>query len=79
VSAIASLNRIANINRISIGQRLTIASGESSRQSFHRVQGGDTLPVISVRRSIALAELVRLNPSVPASGDIRDGTLVRLG
>jgi LysM repeat protein len=42
------------------------------------VQAGDTLPVISIRRSIALADLIRLNPTAPASGDLRDGILIRV-
>jgi LysM repeat protein len=78
VSSLASLNSVANVNRIFVGQRLVIGSGATSQQSFHRVQPGDTLPVISIRRSISLAELIRLNPTAPASGDLRDGTLIRV-
>ena len=78
VSSLATLNSISNINRIFPGQTLSIGAGASTQQSFHRVQSGDTLPVISVRRSIALADLIRLNPTAPASGDLRDGTLIRV-
>ena len=78
LNSLVSLNNLANPNRIFIGQRLQISAGTSVQQSFHRVQSGDTLPVISVRRSVALSELIRLNPSLPASGDLRDGTLVRV-
>lgn len=78
VRSLASLNSISNINRIFVGQRLTIGAGTTTQQSFHRVQGGDTLPIISIRRSIALADLIRLNPTAPASGDLRDGTLIRV-
>ena len=78
VSSLATLNSVSNINRIFPGQTLSIGAGASTQQSFHRVQPGDTLPVISIRRSIALAELIRLNPTAPASGDLRDGTLIRV-
>jgi LysM repeat protein len=78
VSSLASLNTVSNINRIFVGQRLTIGAGATTQQSFHRVQAGDTLPVISIRRSIALADLIRLNPTAPASGDLRDGILIRV-
>jgi LysM repeat protein len=78
VSSLASLNTVSNINRIFVGQRLSIGAGATTQQSFHRVQSGDTLPVISIRRSIALADLIRLNPTAPASGDLRDGTLIRV-
>lgn len=78
VSSLASLNTVSNINRIFIGQQLVVGSGTSTQQSFHRVQPGDTLPVISVRRSVALADLIRFNPTAPASGDLRDGILIRI-
>jgi LysM repeat protein len=78
VSSLATLNSVSNINRIFPGQTLSIGAGASTQQSFHRVQPGDTLPVISIRRSIALTELIRLNPTAPASGDLRDGTLIRV-
>ena len=78
VSRLVSLNSIANPNRLSIGQSLLITGGQTSQQTFHRVQSGDTLPVIAVRRSLSLSELIRLNPSAPESGDIRDGSLVRI-
>ena len=78
VSSLVSLNRLANPNRIFVGQRLLVTSGSSVTQSFHRVQGGDTLPVISVRRAVALSELVLLNPGVSSTGDLRDGTLIRV-
>jgi LysM repeat protein len=78
VSRLVGLNSIANPNRLSIGQSLLVAGGQTSQQTFHRVQSGDTLPVIAVRRSLSLSELIRLNPSASESGDIRDGSLVRI-
>jgi LysM repeat protein len=78
VSALVALNKLRNPNRIFVGQRLVVSSGTAQQQSFHRVQAGDTLPIIALRRSIALSELVRLNPQSPASGDLRDGTLIRV-
>jgi len=78
INSLASLNSIPRVDRIFVGQRLFIPTKETTQQSFHRVQSGDTLPVISIRRSIALAELLRLNPTAPASGDLRDGTLIRV-
>jgi len=79
LSSLVSLNTLSNPNRIFVGQRLQVSAGSSVQQSFHRVQSGDTLPVISARRSVALSELIRLNPTLPSSGDLRDGTLVRVG
>jgi len=79
LSSLVSLNNLSNPNRIFVGQRLQVSAGSSVQQSFHRVQSGDTLPVISARRSVALSELIRLNPTLPSSGDLRDGTLVRVG
>ena len=78
VRSLATLNSISNVNRIYPGQTLSIRAGASTQQSFHRVQAGDTLPVISIRRSIPLAELIRLNPTAPSSGGLRDGTLIRV-
>lgn len=75
---LVSLNNLANPNRLLVGQRLRVPSGAGQQQSFHRVQSGDTLPVISQRRSVALDVLVRLNPGVPASGDLPDGSLIRV-
>jgi LysM repeat protein len=78
VSTLTSLNSISNPNRLTVGQRLKVPSTTGTQQSFHRVQSGDTLPVIAQRRSVALAELVILNPGVSASGDLRDGSLIRV-
>lgn len=79
VSTLVSLNSLSNPNRIIAGQRLRVASGATSQQSFHRVQAGDTLPIIALRRSIAIGVLTGLNPGVPATGDLRDGSLIRVG
>jgi LysM repeat protein len=79
VSALVSSNSLANASRIFVGQRLRIPSGATTQQSFHRVQAGDNLTIIGLRRSIALTELQRLNPGVSATGDLRDGSLIRIG
>jgi LysM repeat protein len=79
ISNLVSLNSLTNPNRIFVGQRLTVTSGATSQQSFHRVQAGDTLPVIALRRSIALGVLTDLNPGVSPTGDLRDGSLIRVG
>jgi lysozyme len=78
VSALVSLNSIANPNRIFVGQKLKIQSGNGQTRSFHRVQAGDTLPIIGQRRSVDVSELIRLNPKVSPSGDLKDGSLVRV-
>lgn len=77
IRSLATLNSIPRIDRIFVGQRLTIRT-EETQQSFHSVQPGDTLEVIAIRRSISLAELIRMNPSAPATGDLRDGSLIRV-
>lgn len=77
VATLVSTNSISNPNRVVVGQRLRIPT-TGVQQSFHRVQPGDTLTVISQRRSVALADLTRLNPGVSATGDLRDGTLIRV-
>ena len=71
-------NSLADPNRLFVGQRLVIPSQGTESQSFHRVQPGDTMPIIGQRRGVGLAELIRLNPGVPSSGDLRDGSLVRV-
>jgi LysM repeat protein len=78
VSALVSLNSISNPNRIFVGQKLKIRSSNGQTRSFHRVQAGDTLPIIGQRRSIDVSELIRLNPKVPTSGDLKDGSLIRV-
>jgi LysM repeat protein len=78
VSILVRENSIANPNRIFVGQKLRVPSGSGQSQSFHRVQPGDTMPIIGQRRGVALSDLIRLNPGVPSSGDLRDGFLVRV-
>jgi lysozyme len=78
LATLVSLNSISNPNRLRVGQKLRLPSASASQQAFHTVQAGDTLPIIAQRRSVALAELIRLNPGVPSSGDLRDGSLIRV-
>jgi LysM repeat protein len=78
VSNLVSENSLTNPNRIFIGQRLRVPAGSAQSQSFHRVQPGDTMPIIGQRRGVALSDLIRLNPGVPSAGDLRDGSLVRV-
>jgi LysM repeat protein len=74
---IAEWNNIRNINRIFIGQRLIVgkASGE---QTFHRVEAGDTVAVISQVRNVPVARVLALNPSLSQNSTLEVGSLVRL-
>jgi LysM repeat protein len=78
VAALTSLNSLSRPNRLLVGQKLKIPTKNSQTQSFHRVQAKDTLPIIAERRGTPIANLIRLNPGVAATGDLRDGTLIRI-
>jgi LysM repeat protein len=77
VARLVADNGIKNPSRIFVGQRLKV--GENSlTMTYHRSQEGDTLERISERRSVPLATVVRLNPSVPGGQAITAGTLIRI-
>jgi len=77
VARLVADNGIKNPSRIFVGQRLKV--GENSlTMTYHRSQEGDTLERISERRSVPLATVVRLNPSVPGGQAITVGTLIRI-
>lgn len=77
VRQIAEWNNIRNINRIVIGQRLIIgkASGE---QTLHRVEAGETPPIIAALRDTPLARILALNPGLGQNDALEVGSLVRL-
>ncbi|QNU67820.1 LysM peptidoglycan-binding domain-containing protein [Ruminiclostridium herbifermentans] len=71
VAELAKLNNIANVNKISVGQKLKVPSANNSATetkvnnsttyTTYTVKSGDTLIEIARRLSITLAELAELN------------------
>ena len=64
VNAIARLNNIKNVNRITAGQRLLIplsGSGGTSQTRYYTVRRGDTLSDIAKRYNTTVSRLVRIN------------------
>jgi LysM repeat protein len=75
---LADWNNIRNVNRIIIGQRLIVGK-DSSQQSFHRVESGDTVDVIAQLRGTTTARVLSLNPSLRQNSTLEVGSLVRVG
>ena len=74
---IASENKIRNISRIRVGQRLKV--GQTTQEmSYHRSQEGDTPERIAERRSVALPTILGFNTSLRSGQVVIPGTLVRL-
>ena len=77
VRQIAEWNSIRNVNRIFIGQRLIVGKARGE-QTFHRVEAGDTLPMIAELRNVPTARVLSLNPSLSQNSTLEVGSLVRL-
>ncbi len=72
-STLASLNGLANPNRIVAGSRLTVPSGASKpAATSYRVRSGDTLGSIASRAGTTIAALV-------AANGLKNPNLVRIG
>jgi LysM repeat protein len=78
VRTVADWNNIRNVNRIFIGQRLIVGK-DSSQQSFHRVEAGDTVDVIAQLRGTTTARVLSLNPNLRQNSTLEVGSLVRVG
>jgi LysM repeat protein len=77
VRQLVQWNSIRNVNRIFIGQRLIVGKN-SSVQSFHRVEAGDTVSLIAQLRNVEVARVLSLNPSLSQNSTLEVGALVRV-
>lgn len=77
VSDIRDWNKLRNVNFIRIGQRLIVGQ-ETQTQSFHRVEAGDTVAIISDLRDVSEAKILSLNPSLQSNSTLEVGSLVRV-
>jgi LysM repeat protein len=77
VSKIRDWNSIANVNLIYVGERLVVGQATET-QSFHRVEDGDTVSIISELRDVSVAKILSLNSSLQSDSTLEVGSLVRV-
>jgi LysM repeat protein len=77
VRQIAQWNNIRDVNRIFVGQRLIVGKTRGE-QTFHRVEAGDTVTLISELRNVPLARVLSLNPTLRQNSTLNVGVLVRV-
>ncbi|MCS7038651.1 MAG: peptidoglycan DD-metalloendopeptidase family protein [Caldilineales bacterium] len=83
VEAIAAANRLADPNRIVVGQRLLIPTGENPRTTSatataitYVLQPGDTLPALARRWQVSPADILRANGVTRASALLTEPEIV---
>lgn len=77
VSKIRDWNKIRNVNLIRVGQRLIVGQ-QTTTQSFHRVEAGDTVSIIAEARGVTTAKILSLNSGLQTNSTLEVGSLVRV-
>lgn len=77
VADLQSWNRGLNIDRISVGQRITIRSGRPVRELTYTIKDGDILGRVAERHNVTVSELVSWNNGLDPNR-IRVGQSIRI-